>query len=150
MHRGNIKLFFLQMVYLQHDESFSGKRFVKASTWQNTGRTQSWSRQMNWCLKKRPIMTNHSNTEFKKRLRKNSVSNWKNGSDLQSIANLIRFFRMHDNFVVMMKIAKNSLAVNLPKSLARWFISCIGKSSAVYGHIDENGPFVRKFECNLG
>lgn len=64
-------------------------------------------------------MTNHSNTEFKKRLRKNSVSIEKNGSDLQSIANLIRFFHMHDNFAVMMKITKNSLAVNLPGSLAR-------------------------------
>ena len=37
---------------------------------------------------------------------------------MQSIANLIRFFRMHDNFVVMMKIAKNSLAVNLPDGSA--------------------------------
>ena len=28
--------------------------------------------------------------------------------------------------------------------------AAFGKSSAVYGHIDENGSFVRKFECDLG
>ena len=47
------------------------------------------------------------------------MSKFKNRIIFAIIANLIRFFRMHDNFSVMMKITKNSLAVNFPESLAR-------------------------------
>ncbi|WP_270522753.1 hypothetical protein [Ligilactobacillus ruminis] len=45
----------------------------------------------------------------------------------------------------MMEITKNSLAVILTESLvADLSVAAFGKSSAVYGHIDENGPSVRK------
>ena len=59
---------------------------------------------------------------------------------LQSIANLIRFF------CVCRTIAFND--GNYPKIVWRADLSgtAFGKSSAVYGHIDENGHFVRKFE----
>ena len=59
--------------------------------------------------------------------------------DLQSIANLIRFF------IICMAIAfhdgnkQNSLDADLS-------VAAFGKITAVYGHIDENRPFVRKFE----
>ena len=44
-----------------------------------------------------------------------------------------------------MEITKNSLAVILTVSLAADLSdAALGKSSAVYGHIDENGPSVRK------
>ena len=44
-----------------------------------------------------------------------------------------------------MEITKNSLAVILTVSLAADLSdAALGKSSAVYGHIDENGLFVRK------
>ena len=56
----------------------------------------------------------------KKGLRKNSVSNWKTGSDLQSVANPIRFFACMT--LAIMEITQNSLAVNSTVSLARWFI----------------------------
>ena len=41
------------------------------------------------------------------------MSQIENPDYLQSIAKSIRVFRMHDNFLVMMKITKNSLAANL-------------------------------------
>ena len=45
----------------------------------------------------------------------------------------------------MMEITKNSLAVFLTESLvADLSDAAFGKSSAVYGHIDENGSSVRK------
>ena len=45
----------------------------------------------------------------------------------------------------MMEITKNSLAVFLTESLvADLSDAALGKISAVYGHIDENGLFVRK------
>ena len=51
----------------------------------------------------------------------------------------------------MMEITQNSLAVILTVSLtADLSDAALNKSSAVYGHIDENGSFVRKFECDLG
>ena len=44
-----------------------------------------------------------------------------------------------------MEITQNSLAVILTVSLAADLSdAAFGKSSAVYGHIDENGRFVRK------
>ena len=46
----------------------------------------------------------------------------------------------------MMEITRNSLAVILTESLvADLSVAAFGKSSAVYGHIDENGRFVRNW-----
>ena len=46
----------------------------------------------------------------------------------------------------MMEITKNSLAVFLTESLvADLSNAAFGKIIAVYGHIDENGPSVRKW-----
>ena len=46
----------------------------------------------------------------------------------------------------MMEITRNSLALILTESLvADLSVAAFGKSSAVYGHIDENGPSVRKW-----
>ena len=46
----------------------------------------------------------------------------------------------------MMEITKNSLAVILTESfVADLSGAAFGKSSAVYGHIDENGSSVRKW-----
>ena len=51
----------------------------------------------------------------------------------------------------MMEITRNSLAVFLTESLvADLSGAAFGKIIAVYGHIDENGSFVRKFECDPG
>ena len=48
--------------------------------------------------------------------------------------------------LAMMEITQNSLAVILTVSLAADLSdAALGKSSAVYGHIDENGLFVRKW-----
>ena len=45
----------------------------------------------------------------------------------------------------MMEITRNSLAVFLTESLvADLSVAAFGKIIAVYGHIDENGRFVRK------
>ena len=45
-----------------------------------------------------------------------------------------------------MEITRNSLAVILTESLvADWSNAAFGKIIAVYGHIDENGRFVRKW-----
>ena len=46
----------------------------------------------------------------------------------------------------MMEITRNSLAVFLTESLvADLSVAAFGKIIAVYGHIDENGHFVRKW-----
>ncbi len=46
----------------------------------------------------------------------------------------------------MMEITRNSLALILTESLvADLSVAAFGKSSAVYGQIDENGPSVRKW-----
>ena len=64
---------------------------------------------------------------------------------MQLIANLIRFFSYERRLLSTMEITKNSLAVILTVSLAADLSdAALGKSSAVYGHIDENGLFVRK------
>ena len=69
----------------------------------------------------------------------------KKPDDLQLIANLIRFFSYERRLLSTMEITKNSLAVILTVSLAADLSdAALGKSSAVYGHIDENGLFVRK------
>ena len=48
----------------------------------------------------------------------------------------------------MMEITKNSLAVFLTESLvADLSDAAFGKSSAVYGHIDENGSSVRNWSA---
>ena len=57
---------------------------------------------------------------------------------MQSIANLIRFF-------VCMIIAEKRLTANLNESWrADLADSAFGKIAVVYGHIGENGRFVRK------
>ena len=59
--------------------------------------------------------------------------------DLQSVANLIRFF------CACMIIAEKRLTANLNESWrADLADSAFGKIAVVYGHIDENGRFVRK------
>ena len=50
----------------------------------------------------------------------------------------------------MMEITKNSLAINLTESLARWLSvdlsgTAFGKITAVYGQIAGNGSSVRKW-----
>ena len=56
-------------------------------------------------------------------------------------AGLTRLF-----FCVCMTIAEKRLAANLNEILRAGLASAaFGKSSAVYGHIDENGHFVRKW-----
>ena len=55
----------------------------------------------------------------------------------------IRFFSYERRLLSTMEITQNSLILTV--SLAADLSSAaFGKSSAVYGHIDENGPFVRK------
>ena len=61
--------------------------------------------------------------------------------DLQSIANPIRFFFICMTLSIM-EIAKKSLAANSQADLSG---TAFGKSSADYGHIDENGSSVRKW-----
>ena len=69
----------------------------------------------------------------------------KKPDDLQLIANLIRFFSYERRLLSTMEITQNNLAVILTVSLAADLSdAALGKSSAVYGHIDENGFFVRK------
>ena len=85
------------------------------------------------------------------------MSQIKKPDDLQSIANLIRFFRVRDNFLVMAEIPRNNrFLFHVPKRSkdvrrqdmrilrADLSVAFFGKITAVYGHIDENGPFVRK------
>ena len=80
----------------------------------------------------------------------------KKPDDLQSIANLIRFFRVRDNFLVMAEIPRNNrFLFHVPKrskDMLRQDVrilradlasTAFGKNTAVYGHIDENGLFVR-------
>ncbi len=64
--------------------------------------------------------------------------------DLQLIANH-PVFLYERRLLSTMEITQNSLAVILTVSLAADLSdAALGKSSAVYGHIDENGLFVRK------
>ena len=64
----------------------------------------------------------------------------KKPDDLQLIANLIRFFSYERRLLSTMEITKNSLAVFLTESLvADLSGAAFGKSTAVYGHINENG-----------
>ena len=66
--------------------------------------------------------------------------------DLQLIANH-PVFLYERRLLSTMEITKNSLAVILTVSLAADLSdAAFSKSSAVYGHIDENGLFVRRFE----
>ena len=65
--------------------------------------------------------------------------------DLQLIANHPVFFvcMMPD----IMEITQNILAVNLTERVWRADLSgaAFGKITAVYGHIEENGAFIRKW-----
>ena len=66
--------------------------------------------------------------------------------DLQLIANH-PVFLYERRLLSTMEITQNSLAVNLTVSLAADLSdAALGKNSAVYGRIDENGLFVRRFE----